>query len=183
MPAFTTAYDGLTNVIQNDIGISNPSNNRFINIPISQPSLTVKGVWDTGASSSCISKQVAQTLGLVPTSKTIISTANGEFETNVYIVDLWLPNRVMVTDIAVVEADMNSTQLLIGMDVISLGDFTISSYQNKTTLSFRMPSKEKTDYVVLAHTPVVSNKAQSRNSLCSCGSGKKYKHCCDLASR
>ena len=37
--------------------------------------------------------------------------------------------------------------MLIGMNIINLGDFTVSNFQGKTTFTFRMPSESTTDYV------------------------------------
>ena len=36
--------------------------------------------------------------------------------------------------------------VLIGMDVIGAGDFAITNYRHKTTLTFRVPSKEALDF-------------------------------------
>mgnify|MGYP003298516742 CR=1 FL=1 len=41
----------------------------------------------------------------------------------------------------------NDGDVLIGMDVIRYGDFTISNYNGKTKMSFRIPSIQETDYV------------------------------------
>ncbi len=39
-------------------------------------------------------------------------------------------------------------------------------------------AKKYTPAEVVNHTPITVNKEPDRNSLCSCGSGKKYKQCC-----
>ena len=36
--------------------------------------------------------------------------------------------------------------VLIGMDIISKGDFAVSNYNGKTQFSFRLPSQEDVDY-------------------------------------
>ena len=70
--------------------------------------------------------------------------------------------------------------MLIGMNIINLGDFSVSNYQGKTVFSFRVPSAGCTDYVAMAnaHTPVKVGKKPGRNDPCPCGSGAKYKNCC-----
>ncbi len=40
----------------------------------------------------------------------------------------------------------DSVDVLIGMDVIGLGDFSITNKDGKTTFSFREPSMEEIDY-------------------------------------
>ena len=37
--------------------------------------------------------------------------------------------------------------VLIGMDIITAGDFAVSNYNGTTMFSFRIPSQKKTDYV------------------------------------
>ena len=51
-----------------------------------------------------------------------------------------------------------SIGFLIGMDVISLGDFSLSNHEGKTTLSFRVPSMGGMDYTKPdePQTPVLS---------------------------
>ncbi|MBI2623199.1 MAG: hypothetical protein HYW65_01315 [Candidatus Liptonbacteria bacterium] len=41
-------------------------------------------------------------------------------------------------------------QLLIGMDIISMGDFAVTHADGKTTLSFRVPSMTEIDFVLEA---------------------------------
>ncbi len=49
--------------------------------------------------------------------------------------------------IRVVEAkNIQGADVLIGMDVINMGDLAISNFNNQTVFSFRMPSIEKIDF-------------------------------------
>lgn len=149
-------------------GIPHPKVEKFI------------GLWDTGASGTVISSDVVNKLGLLPIGKTKAYNANGEAIVNVYLINLFLPNKVAFPFIKVTEGILNGIDLLIGMDVISLGDFSITNVSNKTTFSFRVPSTTEIDYVAeasQAKTPITSNKI-GRNAPCPCGSGRKYKNCC-----
>lgn len=112
---------------------------RNSNTPL-QPKLW-QGVWDTGATGSCITQRVVDDLKLIPIGKTQISTANGLKMVNTYLVDIGLPNNVIIPNIVVSCADLgNDLDLLIGMDIISLGDFAITNVNGRTTFSFRLPS-------------------------------------------
>lgn len=64
------------------------------------------------------------------------------------------------------------------MDIIRLGDLSISNFNNDTVVTFRMPSSKRTDYVDESKTPFKGEVKPGRNSPCPCGSGKKYKQCC-----
>jgi uncharacterized protein YecA (UPF0149 family) len=77
---------------------------------------------------------------------------------------------------------LTGTDVLIGMDIISMGDFTVTASKRKTKFSFQIPSTHDTDYVKeykqKPPAPIIKEAAPGRNAPCSCGSGKKYKHCC-----
>jgi hypothetical protein len=53
------------------------------------------------------------------------------------------PNNVLITDVRAVMANISSDDchvlIGIGMDVITLGDFTISNVDGETVFSFAMP--------------------------------------------
>lgn len=65
------------------------------------------------------------------------------------MVDVILQNNVKIKDVIVCETAIGNQgiDLLVGMDIILLGDFAVSNYENKTAFSFRIPSQKKTDYV------------------------------------
>ena len=44
------------------------------------------------------------------------------------------------------EIGSQGLDLLVGMDVIQLGDFAVSNLNNETSFTFRIPSEEKADY-------------------------------------
>ena len=107
-----------------------------------------RGLWDTGASKSSITQRIVDDLNLIPVGNTNISTANGVVAVNTYFVDFGLPNGVTVKNVLVSCADLgDDIDILIGMDIIRHGDFSITNVNNKTTFSFRTPSVEEIDYV------------------------------------
>jgi hypothetical protein len=94
-----------------------------------------------------ISNLVVQELNLKPIGKTQMFHADGQTTVNVYYIDILLPNKVAFSALRVTEGKLNNTDVLIGMDIISQGDFAITSAQGKTTFSFQLPSTHHTDYV------------------------------------
>jgi predicted aspartyl protease len=138
----------------------------------------IMALWDTGASGSLITKDLAKKLSLPPISRCIINTASGEIESNVYLVDLYLPNGTIITGVRVSEGEPFGCDMLIGMDVITTGDLSITNYNRKTTFSFRMPSMCEIDFVQDSHIlPVKNSMKIGPNDPCPCGSDKKYKKC------
>ena len=97
------------------------------------------GLWDTGASNSCINQRIVDDLSLIPIGNKKISTANGMTIVNSYFVDIGLPNHVVVKNVLVSCADLGEDiDVLLGMDIITHGDFSITNTNNKTTFSFRV---------------------------------------------
>lgn len=137
--AFTTSSaEGLLRQLRNQVTIDNP------NI-----SLTVEALWDTGASGSCISQDVVEKMGLKPTGMTHVLTPSGKDTRYTYLVDVVLPNNVRIPDLHVIESEIGAQGIgfLVGMDIISAGDFAVSNFNGRTCFTFRIPSEKRTDYV------------------------------------
>jgi len=142
----------------------------------------IDALWDTGATNSAITKELANALGLIPAGKTDVLHAGGSSDqVNTYLVNVFLPNEVGVQGVFVHEANLGpiGVDMLIGMDIIVLGDFALTNTNGKTVVSFRIPSYRSIDYVAEHYTYLKS--VINRNDLCPCGSGKKFKKCHGLA--
>lgn len=142
-----------------------------------------KAIWDTGATGSVISQKVVDELNLQPSGFIPVHHAGGCDLSPWYKINIMLPNNVGFSEIKVTQAKLASADVLIGMDIIRLGDFSITNVNGKTTFSFRVPSLETIDYVKEQQSPeiqqpITASKKVGRNAPCPCGSGKKYKHCC-----
>jgi hypothetical protein len=184
MHAFTIkSKGGLNRVLVTPIDVLIPNTNKNI---------STKAIWDTGATASVISAKIITDLGLIPTGMSQVHTANGIVNQPTFIVDIKLPNNVTVKDVTVTRVDSLSggCDVLIGMDIINIGDLSITNHNGVTCMSFRIPSSHEIDYVlnpVWKHGQTPLKKVSpsnpytgvSRNALCPCGSGKKYKHCHD----
>ena len=114
----------------------------------SKTPVVVKAIWDTGAYGSVISPKVAQELGLVPVGVKPIQTANGTYEAYAYVVDMMLPNKLVIRGVEVSESDLKVCDALIGMDIISMGDMKVTN-KSTTKFIFRIPAE--------GDTPLVAN--------------------------
>lgn len=153
--AFTTRYSGRARVLHNTVGVSLPITPEEAKTSQSEVK-NYLAIWDTGATHSAITKRVVDDLGLTPTGVRETRHADGKSLNNTYLVNILLPNKVMVGSVRVTEVklipDDNTTddkqpQLLIGMDIIGLGDFAVTNAEGKTTFSFRVPSVEEIDFI------------------------------------
>ena len=106
--------------------------------------LSVKALWDTGATFSVISRDKVAELGLVPVDFSQAYTANGWYETPVYRIDLFLPNGPLIKGLRVSQSDLMVCDMLIGMDVISLGDLPLTN-NGKTVFKFAIPPESNKD--------------------------------------
>lgn len=174
---FTTICKGIANVLVNQVYISQAS---ILNNNENNEKHQYIAIWDTGATKTAISKKVVEECKLEPTGMTRVSTAGGIVSVETYIVDILLPNNVVFPNLEVTSADLNATDVLIGMDIMNKGDFSVSNFEGKTKFTFRMPSQEDADFVKEAKESrtIHAENIPSRNSKCPCGSGKKYKQCC-----
>ena len=65
----------------------------------------------------------------------------------VYLVDLTLPMGVTMPGLRVTLGDIVGADVLIGMDVITAGDFAITHHGGRTKMTFRIPSLSDFDFV------------------------------------
>lgn len=179
--AFTVAHLGLVDRIHTMISISAAFDPKS---PPDPPPQEIERValWDTGATRSVVTESTVQSLGLVPAGLVSVHHAGGIDQRHTYLVNIRLPNNVGVIGVLVSECpDVSEFGVIIGMDIISQGDFSITNVQSRTVLSFRIPSIMKIDYVVEANRERFVGVG--RNDPCPCGkmnpdgSRVKFKNC------
>lgn len=100
-----------------DIGIK--VNGRWIKTP-------VRALWDTGTSITVISPQVASRLPLVKLDRKIrLSGMNTQGESDLFLASIIFPNGKCFGPIAVAVQELPSIDVLLGMNVIMSGTFTL----------------------------------------------------------
>ncbi len=175
--ALSRYYNCLANCIQTQVTLTNIFNQRQIH------SL---GIWDTGATNSVITRNAAIQLGLQPVTKAIVRGVHGEKEVNVYYVKIALNNEQITLTTQVTECEELSANhdvcMLIGMDIIKMGDFSITNFEGKTIMSFIRPSQKKVDFVedireYKKFLKIHETWIKHGNNKCPCGSGKKFENC------
>ena len=109
---------------------------------------TLRAIWDTGASNTCIDEDACARMSLVATGQVETHTANGVKRANTYLVNIGLPNRVGFPDVRVTECStIPNADMLIGMDIIGTGDFAVTNHAGKTVMTYRCPSSKCIDFV------------------------------------
>lgn len=171
MKSFTTSYKTLSNVLSNEVMITkafSPLETKFISLK-EYDRKRYKAIWDTGATGSVITKKVVQELDLKTVGIVKVHTASDTTMANTYFVNIWLPNKVIVSNLGVIEGKIaGQCEVLIGMDIISKGDFAVTNYNGRTVFTFRLPSVGCIDFVKYSYQgkPLKSNKKVGRNDPC-----------------
>ncbi len=139
LSVFTEKYSTIQDRIINSVAIINPKTNK---------AMPAKAQWDTGATGTCISKELAHKLNLIPIGMQQIHTPSGIGTVNQYKAHIVLNNEVIIQNTTVIDSEIGSQgiDILVGMDIIQLGDFAISNYKEQTQFSFRIPSQEHVNY-------------------------------------
>jgi len=145
--SFTTTFPVISDRLVNQTGIASSfAPDGTISKP-NEPTKKYDALWDTGATCSCVSQRVVDELFLPVISKRRIKGATGVAAVkNVHVVNLFLPNNICIAGIQAVCADIISFDILIGMDIIKIGDLIISNYKGQTLFTFRCPSMHSYDF-------------------------------------
>jgi predicted aspartyl protease len=145
--------------------------------PVGVQGRQYQALYDTGATHSTISPKVVQDLTLQSIGATSVGVGGGNLTTTSHLVNITLPNNSMFTMVRVAQVEVPSGEdVIIGMDILGLGDFAVTHFGGKTTFSFCVPSRKDIDFVAEVDA---YNKTHppAKNALCPCKSGKKYKSC------
>jgi hypothetical protein len=98
-------------------------------------------VWDTGATNCAINNQVVSELNLQPISQTMVGTGNGVIAAPVYLICFRIPGKIHFNSLRATLLNLHHpVQVLIGMDVIGLGDFYVTNHGGFTDMHFSCPS-------------------------------------------
>jgi len=181
MPAFTIRFGGKASQIVTPVTVMPPFDPN--GPPALVPEFKTMALWDTGASKSCISPKVVEALKLAPVGIAKMSHAGGTTDANRHVVNFMLPNRVGCAGLVVTEFATSiggAFEVIIGMDILVLGDMSLTHVDGKTCMSFRIPSKAEHDFVQEERKAFFAGVG--RNDPCPCGkmeNGRrlKYKQC------
>lgn len=112
------------------------------------PFMPFMAIWDTGATASVITQEVVNKCGLKPTGMAQVHHADGVSQAETFMVNISLPNNVAFANLRVTKGKLSGgIHALIGMDIISQGDFLVTAKNGKTVFSYRHPSLGAIDFV------------------------------------
>lgn len=144
--SFTIEYNSLVECIATKCGISKAFNTVYQLDMMPPDFVEFHALWDTGAMRSVISTEVVKILGLLPVGQAKVYHTNGVSIVKTYLIDILLPNAIEFSTVLVTEGILGDTDVLIGMDIISKGDFAVTGSNGKTKFSFQVPSTHDIDF-------------------------------------
>ena len=112
--------------------------------PLTGTKCIVDAKVDTGSFATVISKITADRLGLEPFTTDWVELANGDAaQSEVCMCRVHLSEDLEMLDLPIYVMDSDSEQALMGMDVLSLGDFSATHHETSdgihwTRFSFRL---------------------------------------------
>jgi len=97
-------------------------------------------LWDTGATYSSLSPKIVQSLGLRAIDTIVVHGVNNATKiADVVIASITLSDSISLAGKRFSVIEIPGADVLIGMDIIMLGDFAISNGEGKTQFSFVIP--------------------------------------------
>jgi hypothetical protein len=97
-------------------------------------------MWDTGAVMSAITPEIRNKFQSKTVNRRKVTSIHTTEEVDIVIIIFELPNRVLKQTIEVAVCNLAcNAGMIIGMDIISYGDFALSNGNNQTLFSFAVP--------------------------------------------
>lgn len=135
--AFIQTYSGRAVELVTPLVLKNPRNGK---------EKKILAIWDTGATGTVITKDVFEELDILTIDVIGVSGVNSRSQAHVGIADIVFGDGVLkLTGSRVMACDSigsEKAKMLIGMDIITMGDMSISNYGDTTHFSFAIPPFE-----------------------------------------
>lgn len=113
----------------------------YTKMPLPEPVLIKEAMWDTGADVCVISKRIADELGVNATGQMSVDGVHGEDIADVCYIHVKLPTNDYIMNVETIIRARTDYDFVIGMNVIAHGDIAISTAEDKTVFSVRIPSE------------------------------------------
>lgn len=118
--------------------------------------MSTYAIWDTGASNTHITENVIEAFEMESSGTKKAICHSGEILLSTYTVTIGLPTNALLenhivystTNMTIKDFDIG---LVIGMDIIRLGDFHFDNCEEKTIFTFRHPFDGERDKMIITH--------------------------------
>ncbi|MCH8928231.1 MAG: hypothetical protein IIB39_05885 [Candidatus Marinimicrobia bacterium] len=109
----------------------------------------------------------------------VIGIGGTEEDADTYFLNAVLRNNLHVPELEVVEVKtISGADVLIGMNLITMGDFVITSHNGETVFTYQTPSQGEIDFEVgNKNKAIYVGENINDDDPCYCDSGEKYINC------
>lgn len=110
--------------------------------------IPINALWDTGSSESVISSNIVKELSLQSVGSALLNGTSLSCKTKIYEIILLFAEKQRIA-LQVTESPQiggSGIDLLIGLDVISMCDFAVSSDNENVCMTVRYPSRGLIDF-------------------------------------
>ena len=98
----------------------------------------------SGIQKRIITPKLVNDLGFIPAGTMSISGISGALDVEFILAAIQLPDGILRQNIKMAVCDFSQNiNVILGMDIISLGDFQLFNGNNNTVFSFTSPPSEK----------------------------------------
>ena len=134
---------------------------------------------DTRATNSCIKNSIALKYSLPICREVTCHGVNGINKVNTYLASIILSTNDIVHEIELTSCDDSvSIDMIIGMDIITKGEFIINTCNGITTYSFQLPAPTFLSLDQIMLHPNVKIYLNEEDKQCPCSNLLPFNLCC-----
>ena len=113
----------------------------FVSLDQTRRVKTLRAMWDTGSNATILSTKLVSELHPDRFGQGGMTGIGGQSEGDTYLMHISLPTGDVITYLEVYEANLGDYDAIIGMDIITRGDFHLDSSKGETLFSFELPNE------------------------------------------
>lgn len=116
------------------------SGTKIIALKIKVNNTEANAIIDTGATTSAVSSKLAASIKLLERGTIVVTGVHSKTIATKYTADIQFPNEICFHDTNLIEINpIGSFDVLIGMDILSQGNFSVSIAEGKVHFSYKTP--------------------------------------------
>ena len=113
----------------------------FVSLDQQRRVKAIRAMWDTGSNATILSTKLVSELRPDHFGQGGMTGIGGQSEGDTYLMHVSLPTGDIITYQEVYEANLGDYDAIIGMDIITRGNFHLDCIKGETLFSFELPDE------------------------------------------
>ena len=113
----------------------------FVSLEQQRRVKALRAMWDTGSNATILSTKLVSELRPDHFGQGGMTGIGGQSEGDTYLLHISLPTGDIITYQEVYEANLGDYDAIIGMDIITRGNFHLDCIKGETLFSFELPNE------------------------------------------